>query len=71
MTKNKPRDKIGELAQKYIENKISFSRAYKKAINVTKTQNDFKRLLDILNTTKNAPKTKGCKLDTTVITSEG
>lgn len=61
--KSKPKDKIGELAQKYVDGKLSFNEAFAKSVNVTKSQNDFKRLLDILNTTENAPKTKGCQLD--------
>lgn len=60
---DKPKDEINDLAQKVVDKKLSFSKAYAKAINVTKTQNDFKRLLDILNTTLDAPKTKGCKMD--------
>lgn len=66
MTENKPKDEINDLAQKVVDKKLSFSKAYKKALDVTKTQNDFKRLLDILNTTLGAPKTKGCKFDNTL-----
>lgn len=63
MTEKPNKGKIDDLAQKYLDNKISFHEALAQATSYKSDNSAFQRLLDILNTTKNAPKTTGCKLD--------